>query len=101
MHDIYMIIPGSPCSNAVQSKYELDRRRGRGHPPHPPHPLKMGVGGFLGRGEGLPTGGAGVPLEVEGALLKPYLAHGGEGRHVRWFGGQYLEVNGDHVSSER
>ena len=47
MHDIYMIIPGSPCSNAVQSKYELDRRRGRGHPHHPPHPLKMGVWGFF------------------------------------------------------
>ena len=41
------------------------------------------------------------PEELQISVLQPYLAHGGEGRHVRWFGGQYLEVNGDHVSSER
>ena len=31
----------------------------------------------------------------------PYLPQGGEGRHVRWFEGQDLDVNGDYVSSER
>ena len=31
----------------------------------------------------------------------PYLAQGGESRHVCWFEDQDLDVNGDYVSSER
>ena len=49
----------------------------------------------------LVTKGGGTPVQYAQVPLTPYLAQGGEGRHVRWFEGQDLDVNGDYVSSER